>query len=133
MIQNEESYYIIKGKSRPSIHSTHTSDSKNFMLQVINKPQSLCGHPRIVYPTSYDSLFIAYTEGFNMDTGIQVKPTPETGTIRNAGQPNSTFLTTSDGSPPLQFSTSQIDYEAHIGTKLDYILFIASTYSERLS
>ena len=52
----------------------------------MNKPQSLCGHPRIVYPTSYDSLFIAYTDGFNMDTGIQVKPTPETGTIHNAGQ-----------------------------------------------
>ena len=89
----------------------------------MNKPQSLCGHPRIVYPTSYDSLFIAYTDGFNMDTGIQVKPTPETGTIHNAGQPNSTFLTTSDDLPPLKFSTSQIDYEAHIGTKLDYILF----------
>ena len=58
-----------------------------------------------------------------MDTGIQVKPTPETGTIHNAGQPNSTFLTTSDDLPPLKFSTHQIDYEAHIGTKLDYILF----------
>ena len=123
MIQNEESYYIIKGDSSPSIHSTHTRDSQKFMLQVMNKPQSLCGHPRIVYPTSYDSLFIAYTDGFNMDTGIQVKPTPETGTIHNAGQPNSTFLTLSDDSPPLQFSSHQIDYEAHIGTKLDYILF----------
>ena len=89
----------------------------------MNKPQTLCGHPRIVYPTSYDSLFIAYTDSFNMDTGIQVKPTPETGTIQNAGQPNSTFFTTSDDLPPLKLSTSQIDYEAHIGTKLDYILF----------
>ena len=123
MIHNEESYYIIKGNSSPTIHSTQTSDSQKFMLQVMNKPQSLCGHPRIVYPTSYDSLFIAYTEGFNMDTGIQVKPTPETGTIHNAGQPNSTFLTTSDDLPPLKFSTHQNDYEAHIGTKLDYILF----------
>ena len=89
----------------------------------MNKPQFFCGHPRIVYPTSYDSLFIAYTDGFNMDPGIQVKLTPETGTNHNAGQPYSTFLTTSDDLPPLKFSTSQIDYEAHIGTKLDYILF----------
>ena len=89
----------------------------------MNKTQSLCGHPRIVYPTSYDSLFIAYTDGFNMDTGIQVKPTPETRTITNAGQPNSTFLTTSEYLPSLIFLTSQIDYEAHIGTKLKYILF----------
>ena len=42
------------------------------MLQVMKKPQSLCGHPRIVYPTSSDSLFIAYTDGFNMDTGVQL-------------------------------------------------------------
>ena len=68
MIQNEESYYIIKGNSSPSIHSTQTMDSQKFMLQVMNKLQSLCGHPRIVYPTSYDSIFIAYTDGFNMDT-----------------------------------------------------------------
>ena len=122
MIRNEESHYIIKGISSPSIHSTQTRDSQKFMLQVMNKPQSLCGHPRIVNPTSYDSLSIAYTDGFNMDTGIQVKPTPETGTI-HAGQPNSTFPTTGDDFPPLKFSTSQIDYEGSIGTKLDYILF----------
>ena len=58
-----------------------------------------------------------------MDTGIQVKATPETRTIQNAGQPNSTSLTTSDDLPPLNFLASQIDYGAHIGSKLDYILF----------
>ena len=123
MIQNEESFCIIKGKSSPSIHSTQTRDFQKFMLQLINKPQSLCVHYRIVYPTSYDSLFIAYTDGFNMDAGIQIEPTPETGSIHNAGQPNSTFLTTSDDLPPFKVSTSQIDYEAQLGTKLDYILF----------
>ena len=123
MILNEESCYIIKGNSSPSIHSTQARDSQKVMLQVMNKPQSLFGHARIVYLTSFDSLFIAYTDGFNMDTGIQVKPTPETGTIYNAGQPISTFLTTSDDLPPLKFSSHQIDYEAHKGTKLDYILF----------
>ena len=41
----------------------------------------------------------------------------------NAVQPNSTFLTTSEDLPPLKFLTSPIDYEAHIGTKLDYIFF----------
>ena len=54
MIQNEESYYIIKDISSPSIHSTQTGDSQKFMLQLMNKPQSFCGHPRIVYPNSYD-------------------------------------------------------------------------------
>ena len=86
------------------------------MLQVMNKPQALCGHPRIVHPPSYDSLFIAFTDGFEMDTGIQINPNPETGTIHNAGQPNSTLR-------PFKFLTTQIDYEAHIGTKLNYILF----------
>ena len=90
MIRNEESEYLIKDISSPSIHSIQTRESQKFMLQVMNKPQSLCGHPRIVYPTS---LFIAYTDGFNVDTEIQVKPTPEAETLHNAGHPNSTFLT----------------------------------------
>ena len=91
----------------------------------MNKPQALCGHPRIVYPTSYNShsLFIAYSEDFNVDTGIQVRPIPETKTIHNDGQPNSTFLTTSKDLPPLKFLATQIDYGAHKGSKLDYILF----------
>ena len=113
MIRNEESYYIIKHISSPSIHSTQTKDSHKFMLQVMNKPQSLCGHPRKVYPTSYGLLFAAYTDGFTMDTGIQIKPTTETGTIHNAGQPISNFLTTSENLPPLKFLTSQNDYESY--------------------
>ena len=55
MIRNEESYYMIKDIS---IHSTQTRGSQKTMLQVMNKPQSLCGHPRIGYPTSYDSLLL---------------------------------------------------------------------------
>ena len=123
MIRNEESYYIIKDISSPSVHSTQTRDSQKFMIQAMNKPQALCGHPRMVYPTSYDSLFIAYTESINMDTGIQVKPIPETVTIHNTGQPNSTFLTAREDLPPLKLLTSQIDYEAHIGTKFGLYSF----------
>ena len=52
----------------------------------------------------------------------KLNPTPETGTIQNTGQPNCTFLTSED-LPPLKFLTSQNDYEAHIGTKMDYNLF----------
>ena len=86
MIRNEESYYIIKGYFSPSTQSTQTKDTPKFMLQMMNKPQLFCGHPKIVYPSPKDSLFFAYTEGYNMDTGIQVKSTPETRTIHNAGQ-----------------------------------------------
>ena len=92
------------------------------MMLVMNKPQALCGHPRIVYPTLNVSLFVAYTDGFKIDTGIQVKPYPRNGSFQNAGQPKSTFLTSED-LPPLKFLTSQNDYEAHIGTKMDYNLF----------
>ena len=66
MIRNEKSYYTIKGISSPSIHSSHTRDSQNFMLQVMNKPQALCGHPRILYPTSYNSFFNAYSAKISM-------------------------------------------------------------------
>ena len=75
MIQNKESDYIIKDTSCPSIHSTQTRYSEKFMQQVMNKPQALCGHPTIVYPTLNDSLFVAYTD----DTGNQVKPYPRNG------------------------------------------------------
>ena len=70
-----------------------------------------------------DARQIIITTDLHLSADQTIKPTPETGTTQNAGQPNSIFLTISDDLPPLKFLTSQIDYEAHIGTKLDYILF----------
>ena len=89
MIRNEENYYIVKDSfTKISNHHTRGGDTQQFMLKILNKPQSLCGHPKIVYPTQYESLFLAYQNGFNMDTGLQIKPSANTGIIHS--EPNLT-------------------------------------------
>ena len=60
MIRNEENYYIVRDSfTKISNHHTQGRDTQQFMLKILNKPQSICGHPKIVYPTQYESLFIA--------------------------------------------------------------------------
>ena len=67
MIKANDKYYIVKDPKFSSAQSDF--DLQSFMFQVHNKPQSLCTHPRIVYPTPYDSLYISFREGFGMNTG----------------------------------------------------------------
>ena len=59
-------------------------------------------------------------QDFNMDTGNHINPTPSTEITHNASQAKSSIVITSENSPPLEFLTSQIAYEAHLGTKMDY-------------
>ena len=121
MIRNEENYYIVKDSfTKISNHHTRGRDTQQFMLKILNKPQSLCGHPKIVYQTQYESLFIAYQNGFNMDTGLQINPSANTGIIHS--EPNLTYVKYAKNEN-YPFAPGQIDYEAHLGTKLDYILF----------
>ena len=54
MIKANDKYYIVKDPKFTWAQSDF--DLQSFMFQVYNKPQSLCSHPRIVYPTPYDSL-----------------------------------------------------------------------------
>ena len=57
-------------------------DLQSFMFQVYNKPQFLCSHPQIVYPTPYDSLYISLRDGFDMNTGEPIhKYNSDTGAI----------------------------------------------------
>ena len=55
-----------------------------------------------------------------MDTGLQINPNANTGTIHS--EPNLTYVkyTANENYP---FLPGQTDYEAHLGTKLDFILF----------
>ena len=55
-----------------------------------------------------------------MDNGLQINPTANTGIIHS--EPNLTYVkyTKNEKYP---FAPGQIDYGAHLGTKLDYILF----------
>ena len=84
MIRNEEKYYIVKDSfTKISNHHTRGRDTQQFMLKILNKPQFICGHPKIVYPTQYESLFIAYQNGFKMDTGLQINASANTGIIHS--------------------------------------------------
>ena len=47
MIKANDKYYIVKDPKLSSAESDF--DLQSFMLQVYNKPQSLCSHPQIVY------------------------------------------------------------------------------------
>ena len=75
---------------------------------------------KIVYPTQYESLFREYQNSLNMDTGLQINPSANTGIIHS--EPNLTYVKyTKNENYPLE--QRQIDYENHLGTKLDYIFF----------
>ena len=92
------------------------------MFQVYNKPHSLCSHPQLVYPTPYDSLYISLRDGFDMNTGEPIhKFKSDTSAItlknKNFSSDNETF----DTKHFLFYEN--IDYEAHLGTKIDYLHF----------
>ena len=73
MIKANDKYYIVKD---PKLNSAQLDfDFQSFMFQVYNKPQSLCSHPQIVYPTPYDSLYISLRVGFHMNTGEPIQNT----------------------------------------------------------
>ena len=58
MIKANDKYYIVKDPKLTSAQSDF--DLQSFMFQVYNKPQSLCSHPQIVYPTPYDSQILVF-------------------------------------------------------------------------
>ena len=67
MIKANDKYYLVKDPKHNSAQSRF--DLQIFMFQVYNKPQSLCSQPQIVYPTPYDSVYIIFRVGFDMNTG----------------------------------------------------------------
>ena len=60
MVKQDTKYYVISGKDSTS----------KFVFEVKNNPQKHCGKPTPIYPTNYDSLYMArLSEGFDMNTG----------------------------------------------------------------
>ncbi len=118
MLKSHTDYYMISNST--------SEDAKHYMLQVYNDPKTVCGKPQIVYPTNYESLFVSYQQGFDMDNG-QKRPNSEFlddseihkmksgskyGTIHRPDTPNTAAQ-----------QNTIIDYETHIGTKLDFLHF----------
>ena len=126
-VKQGSNYYIISG---------HDSTAK-FVFEFKNNPQKHCGKPTDIYPTDGDSLYVALISGgFDLRSGgnlgkerngatqiLQyVPPTENNGFAQlYAYDPKHTSHKTSDEDMYLN-----MDYEMHMGTKLDYLFFQSS-------
>ena len=59
-MKQETKHYIISGPS----------STTKFVFDVTNNPQKQCGKPTDIYPTNYDSLYVAiFSRGFDLRPG----------------------------------------------------------------
>ena len=127
MVKQGSKYYIISG----------SDSTTKFVFEVKNNPQKHCGKPTDIYPTNYDSLYVAIISGgFDLRSGRNlgkerngatkllqcIPPTENDGFAQlYAYDPKHTSHKTSDEDMYLN-----MDYEMHMGTKLDYLFFQSS-------
>ena len=131
-----EDVNMVKQRTKYCIISGPDSTNK-FVFEVENIPEKHCEKPTDVYPTTYDSLYVALISGgFDLRSGSNlgkerngatqllqyVAPTKINGFAQlYAYDPKHTSHKTSDEDMYLN-----MDYEMHMGTKLDYLLFQSS-------
>ena len=110
------------------------------MFEFKNDPQKHCGKPTPIYPTNYDSLYMArLSEGFDMNTGrnrgcekngatkillyLGPRAKNDFGQLyAHNPQLEGTHLQQEDN--PKSYLNK--DYEMHLGTKIDYLFFQSS-------
>ena len=130
MLKQGTKYYIISGPD----------STTKFVFEVKNNPQKHCGKPTDIYSTIYDSLYLAIISGgFELRSGRNlgkerngatqllqyIPPTENNGFAQlYAYDPKHTSHKTSD-----EVMYLNMDYEMHMGTKLDYLFFQSSLYS----
>ena len=130
MVKQGKKYYVISG----------VDSSSKFVFEVKNNPQKHCGKPTSIYPTDYDSLYMdRLSEGFDMDTRRNL------GRDRNGATKTLQYLRPKEKgdfgqlyahNPQLEGTQRaqtvdpdnylDIDYEMHLGTKIDYLFFQSS-------
>ena len=127
MVKQDTKYYVIIGKDSTS----------KFVFEVKNNPQKHCGKPTLLYPTK---LYMArLSEGFDMDSGRNLGREKNGATkilhylgpgVKNSFgqlyahnlQLEGTQLQQTDDPN----SYLDMDYEMHLGTKIDYLFFQSS-------
>ena len=127
MVKQHNKYYVISGSDSTS----------KFVFEVKNNPQKHCGKPTPIYPTNYDSLYMArISEGFDMDSGRNLgcekngvtkilqylgpKQKSDFGQLY-AYNPTLVGTTYSNTDDPNNYLS--MDYEMHFGIKTDYLFF----------
>ena len=130
MAKQGKKYYVITG----------ADSSSKFVFEVKNNPQKHCGKPTSIYPTNSDSLYMdRLSEGFDVDTGrnlgrdqngatkilqsLGLKEKGDFGQLyaRNPKLEGTQRVQTADPDNYLN-----IDYEMHLGTKIDHLFFQSS-------
>ena len=127
MVKQGTKYYIISGPD----------STTKFVFNVKNNPQKHCGKPTDIYPTNYDSVCVAIiSRGFDLRSGRYlgkerngatevlryIAPTENNGFAQlYAYDRKHTSHKTSDKN-----MYPNMDYETHMGTKLDYLFFQSS-------
>ena len=129
MVKQDTKYYI-SGKNSKS----------KFVFEVKSIPQKHCGKPRLIYPTNYDSLYMArLSENFDMSTGRNLgrEKNSSTKILQYLGQRakndfgqlyvHKTQLESTQFQQAINPTSSlNMDYEMHLGTKIDYLFFQSS-------
>ena len=124
MVKQGTKYYISSGPDSTS----------KFVFEFKNNPQKHCGMSTDIYPTNYDSLYVAtISGGFDLRSGRNlgkeqngatqllqcIAPNENNGLAQlYAYDPKYTSHKTSDEDMYLN-----MDYEMHMGTKLYYLFF----------
>ena len=130
MVKQGKKYYVISG----------ADSSSEFVFEVKNNPDKHCGKPTSIYPTNYDSLYMdRLSEGFDMDTGRDLGRDQNGATkiLQYLGPKEKSYFgqlyahnPKSEGTQKVQTADPDnylnIDYEMHIGTKIDYLFFQSS-------
>ena len=127
MVKQGTKNYIITGPD----------STTKFVFELKDNPQKHCGKPTDIYPTNYDSLYVLnISGGFDLRSGwnlgkerngatqlLQYIPLTENNGFARlyAYDPKHTSHKTSDEGMYLN-----MDYEMHMGTKLDYLFFQSS-------
>ena len=101
MLKIGDNFYIFRESEK----------EQSFLFQVYNKHQLLYISNKIVYPSPYDTLYVEFTGGFNMNKGEALEPLPTPSRITNL--PNNSLNL-------FNISRTERDYEAHLNTEFDY-------------
>ena len=127
MVKQGTKYYIISG---------HDSTTK-FVFEVKNNPQKHCGKPTDIHPNKYDSIYLAIISG-----GFDLRSGRNLGKERNGATQLLQYIAPTENNGFAQLyafdpkhtshKTSHediyliMDYEMHMGTKLDFFFLLSS-------
>ena len=123
MLKNDNHYYIV---------SQDTSKNK-YLFEVKNDHQHLCNKPTEVYPTTYDSMYVAiHYGGFDKKTGRKLNELgPHLLQYQNNAffsKPGNLYVYSPQPKPADAYINTWLnkDYELQQGTNLDYLFFESS-------